>query len=255
MTIKRKNFLNFLAGALICSCSSSAKDIPDPVPNLPDIANLPGNNNTDLGVTVSPDATRFKLWSPQAQAASVNIYDSNDSKTPSKVLEMKQGESGTWVVSVPEQLYGKFYTFQIKYAGKWLAETPGVWAKAIGINGNRAAIIDFASTNPEGWKNDQRVKLDNITDAVIYEMHHRDFSMHPSSGINYKGKFLALTEQDAVSTLGDKTGIDHLKELGITHVHILPSYDFSSVDESNPSATQYNCGYAPLHYNVPEGSY
>ncbi|MDE5969220.1 MAG: type I pullulanase, partial [Muribaculaceae bacterium] len=222
---------------------------------MPDIANLPDYNGTDLGVTVLPDATQFKLWSPQAQAATVNIYDNNDTKSPSKVLEMKQGDQGTWVASVPEQLYGKFYTFQIKYAGKWLDETPGVWAKAVGINGSRAAIIDFESTNPESWENDRRVRLDNITDAVIYEMHHRDFSMHRSSGINNKGKFLALTEQNALSTLGDKTGIDHLKELGITHVHILPSYDFSSVDESNLSANKYNWGYDPLNYNVPDGSY
>ena len=254
MTINRKNVLNLLAGALMCSCTSSAKEMPEPI-TKPDIANLPNYNGTDLGVTVLTDATQFKLWSPQAREATVNIYDNNETKNPSKVLEMKQDDSGTWSVTTPGQLYGKFYTVQIKYADNWLDETPGIWAKAVGTNGNRAAIIDFSATDPEGWENDRRPKLENITDAIIYEMHHRDFSMHPSSGIENKGKFLALTEQNAVSILGDKTGIDHLKELGITHVHILPSFDFNSIDESNLQSNKYNWGYDPLNYNVPEGSY
>ena len=254
MTINRKKVLNLLAGALMCSCTSSAKEMPEPI-TKPDIANLPDYNSTDLGVTVLTDATQFKLWSPQAREATVNIYDNNETKNPSKVLEMRQDDSGTWSVTTPGQLYGKFYTVQIKYADNWLDETPGIWAKAVGTNGNRAAIIDFSATDPEGWENDRRPKLENITDAIIYEMHHRDFSIHPSSGIENKGKFLALTEQNAVSTLGDKTGIDHLKELGITHVHILPSFDFNSIDESNLQANKYNWGYDPLNYNVPEGSY
>ena len=168
---------------------------------------------------------------------------------------MKRGEKGTWRASVPEQLYGKFYTFQIKYDGKWLDETPGVWAKAVGINGKRAAIIDFDKTNPEGWSTDKGPELKHINDAVLYEMHHRDFSVHPSSGIANKGKFLALTENGTTSPLGDKTGIDHLKELGVTHVHILPSYDFNSVDETQLPSNQYNWGYDPYNYNAPEGSY
>lgn len=168
---------------------------------------------------------------------------------------MNKSEHGTWRASVPGQLYGKFYTFQIKYDGKWLDETPGVWAKAVGINGKRAAIIDFANTNPEGWDSDKGPELKNINDAVLYEMHHRDFSVHPNSGIANKGKFLALTEQGTTNTFGDKTGIDHLKELGITHVHILPSYDYNSVDETQLPSNQYNWGYDPYNYNAPEGSY
>lgn len=126
---------------------------------------------------------------------------------------------------------------------------------AVGTNGHRAAIINFADTNPEGWANDRGPALKSINDAVIYEMHHRDFSMHPSSGIVNKGKFLALTEEGTRSLLGDKTGIDHLKELGITHIHILPSYDYNSVDESQLPSNQYNWGYDPYNYNAPEGSY
>jgi pullulanase len=150
---------------------------------------------------------------------------------------------------------GKFYTFQVKINGKWLDETPGIWAKAVGINGHRGAVIEFATTNPEGWATDKGPELKAINDAVIYEMHHRDFSVHPYSGIANKGKFLALTEEGTTSPQGDKTGIDHLKELGITHVHILPSYDYNSVDEANLPANQYNWGYDPYNYNSPEGSY
>ncbi len=140
---------------------------------------------------------------------------------------------------------------------KWqkLDETPGIWAKAVGTNGHRAAIIDMAATNPQGWDKDRGPKLDNITDAVLYEMHHRDFSIDPSSGIVHKGKFLALTEPDTKSPQGRSTGIDHLKELGVTHVHILPSYDYNSVDEANLPSNQYNWGYDPYNYNAPEGSY
>ena len=139
--------------------------------------------------------------------------------------------------------------------GKWLDETPGIWAKAVGVNGHRAAIIDFASTNPEGWAQDKGPQVKAINDVVLYEMHHRDFSVHPNSGIANKGKFLAMTENGTVTPLGDKTGIDHLKELGVTHVHILPSYDYNSVDEANLPANQYNWGYDPYNYNSPEGSY
>ena len=212
-------------------------------------------SGTDLELTVDAKGTHFALWSPEAQAAQVQLYTSGLNTPAYSTLDMKKGEHGVWRASVPEKLYGKFYTFRIKYNGKWLDPTPGIWAKAVGANGYRAAIIDFSKTNPEGWDADKGPKIDNITDAVIYEMHHRDFSVHPSSGIANKGKFLALTEEQTHSLLGDKTGIDHLKELGVTHVHILPSYDYNSVDETNLPANQYNWGYDPYNYNAPEVSY
>lgn len=212
-------------------------------------------DGNDLELVVDSKGTHFTLWSPEAQEAHVLLYPTDRNSAATDTLAMKRSERGTWRVSVPEQLYGKFYTFQIKYKGKWLDETPGVWAKAVGTNGHRAAIINFADTNPEGWANDRGPALKNINDAVIYEMHHRDFSMHPSSGIVNKGKFLALTEEGTRSLLDDKTGIDHLKELGITHIHILPSYDYNSVDESQLPSNQYNWGYDPYNYNAPEGSY
>ncbi|MDE6326640.1 MAG: type I pullulanase, partial [Duncaniella sp.] len=128
-------------------------------------------------------------------------------------------------------------------------------AKAVGTNGERAAIIDFSATNPKGWETDRGPALKHINDAVLYEMHHRDFSIHPSSGIVNKGKFLAMTEEGTRNATGEATGIDHLKELGVTHIHILPSYDYNSVDESNLPANKYNWGYDPINYNSPEGSY
>lgn len=212
-------------------------------------------DGNDLEMTVNETGTHFALWSPEAQAARVYLYDTDRNSIATDTLSMTRTEKGVWRASVPEKLYGKFYTFSIEYNGKWLAETPGVWAKAVGTNGARAAIIDFSATNPEGWENDHGPKVDNFTDVILYETHHRDFSIHPSSGIVHKGKFLAMTEEGTTNDFGEATGIDHLKELGVTHVHILPSYDYNSVDEANLQKNQYNWGYDPFNYNAPEGSY
>ena len=216
----------------------------------------PTYSGNDLELLVDNSGTHFRLWSPKAQEARVNLYDNGHTGSPYQTLSMKADRAnGTWTASVPEKLYGKFYTFQIMADGKWKDETPGVWAKAVGVNGKRTAIIDLAKTDPEGWATDKGPAVKNFSDVIVYEMHHRDMSMHPSSGIANKGKFLALTEEGTVSPLGEKTGIDHLKELGITHVHILPSYDYNSVDEMNLQNNTYNWGYDPQNYNAPEGSY
>lgn len=215
----------------------------------------PAYEGEDLELAVNDSGTHFTLWSPEAEKAEVLVYDTDRNGSPVKTLPMTRGEHGTWRASVPEKLYGKFYTFRVTVGGRTLDETPGIWAKAAGTNGRRAAIVDFARTNPEGWDSDRGPALENITDAVIYEVHHRDFSMDPSSGIVHKGKFLAMTEEGTTTPEGAKTGIDHLKELGVTHVHILPSYDYNSVDEANLQQNKYNWGYDPYNYNTPEGSY
>ncbi|MDE7412409.1 MAG: type I pullulanase [Muribaculaceae bacterium] len=216
----------------------------------------PTYSGDDLELTVNESGTHFRLWSPKAQEAEVNLYNNGHTGKPFSTLKMTfDASNGTWTASVPEKLYGKFYTFRIKNDGKWLKETPGVWAKAVGVNGKRAAIIDFAKTNPDGWNTDKGPEVKNFSDVIVYEMHHRDMSMHPSSGIANKGKFLALTEEGTTTSTGQATGIDHLKELGITHVHILPSYDYNSVDEANLWQNTYNWGYDPQNYNAPEGSY
>ncbi len=250
-----KHLKKFCSGAFVASallCGSGTVFASDEM-----YSSFETYDGQDLELLVDNSGTHFTLWSPQAQEARVLLYNTGRNSAPFDTLSMTKGEKGTWRASVPAQLYGKFYTFQIKikYDGKWLAETPGVWAKALGTNGMRAAIINLDETDPEGWAEDKGPELKHINDAVIYEMHHRDFSVHPSSGIVNKGKFLALTEEGTVSPLGDKTGIDHLKELGITHVHILPSYDFNSVDETQLPSNQYNWGYDPVNYNAPDGSY
>ena len=200
----------------------------------------------------SPMETRFSLWSPMAEEVVVSIYESGHEGVAYLSVPMRKEEDGTWKVSIKKFLHGQFYTFNVKVDGKWLGDTPGIMAKAVGVNGKRAAILDLQTTHPEGWEADVRPPLKSFAEIVIYEMHHRDFSMDRASGITNRGKYLALTEADTRSLLGEKTGMDHLTELGVTHVHLLPSYDFASVDESNPT---YNWGYDPLNYHVPEGSY
>lgn len=216
----------------------------------------PTYSGSDLELSINDRGTSFRLWSPKAQEARVNLYDTGRGGKAYRTLPMTfDAATGTWSASVPEKLYGKYYTFQIKHEGRWLDETPGVWAKAVGVNGKRAAIIDLATTNPVGWNNDKGPKVENFTDVVLYETHMRDLSMDRSSGIANKGKFLQFTEQGTLSPQGLPTGIDHLKELGVTHVHILPMYDYNSVDETNLQDNTYNWGYDPQNYNVPEGSY
>lgn len=203
----------------------------------------------------SPIETKFTLWAPTAEEVRVLLYDSGNEGSAYQTLSLEMGEDGIWNTSIKEDLKGKFYTFNVKVNGKWLGDTPGIMAKAVGVNGKRAAVIDLRSTDPEGWANDVRPLLKDYADIIVYEMHHRDFSLDSVSGIRNKGKFLALTELGTTTSQGEKTGIDHLKELGVTHVHILPSYDYASVDESKPDQAQYNWGYDPQNYNVPDGSY
>ncbi len=221
-----------------------------------DYNNYPAYKGDDLEMTVDANSTNFTLWSPTADSAMVRIYDNGQDGTPIEVRYMeRKSQQEPWRATFDTALYGKFYTFSIHHNGAWLDETPGAYARATGVNGRRAAIIDFATTNPEGWENDVRPALNQFTDIIIYEMHHRDFSIHASAGNQYPGKFLALTQAGTQSPQGQMTCLDHLKELGITHVHILPSYDYGSVDESRPDSAQYNWGYDPVNYNVPEGSY
>ena len=190
-------------------------------------------------VSYSPRQTTFKLNAPKKPT--LRIYEAGRGGNAIKKIKMKQTAENVWEATVSGDLKGKFYTFDI---GR--GETPGVFAKAVGINGHRGAIINMQTTNPNGWNSDHRLALKSPADLIIYEMHHRDFSIDPSSGLVNKGKFLALTEQKAIR---------HLEELGINAVHILPSFDFASIDEANTTTPQYNWGYDPQNYNVPEGSY
>lgn len=203
----------------------------------------------------APEGTRFSLWAPTADEVRLMLYNKGEGGHAYRTVSMEAGEEGVWHTTVAEDLLGKFYTFNVKTGDRWLGDTPGIFAKAVGVNGHRAAIIDLRSTDPEGWADDRRPPLRSAADVVIYEMHHRDFSISPASGIDHKGKFLALTEAGTRSPEGLATGIDHLRELGVTHVHLLPSYDYASIDETRLDENRYNWGYDPLNYNVPDGSY
>lgn len=209
----------------------------------------------DLELTYTPQASTFRVWSPNADQVKLLLYNDGIDSAVYQVENMNRSEKGTWKLKLDGDLKGKFYTFQVKIGEKWFAETPGMWVKAAGVNGKRAAIIDLNETNPEGWELDRRPPLEDATDAIIYEVHMRDFSISPTSGIKNKGKFLAFTEKGTKNAAGQATGIDHLVELGVTHVHLLPSYDYASIDETRLEENKYNWGYDPLNYNIPEGGY
>ena len=211
----------------------------------------------DLGANWSKEKTVFRLWAPTATSVKVNLYETGTPNTPDLFdqLEMTPDASGTWVAEKEGDLNGVYYTYQVEVDGK-TEEACDPYARATGVNGLRAMVIDLDSTDPEGWDKDADPHAgNNITDAVIYELHVRDLSMDESSGITNKGKFLGLIETGTTNPNGVPTGLDHIKSLGITHIHLLPSYDYASVDESKLDQPQFNWGYDPLNYNVPEGSY
>ena len=210
---------------------------------------------SDLELAYTPQRSVFTLWAPTADKVRLNLYASGEGGEPEERLEMRPSDDGTWRVAAERDLKGTFYTFQIEKEGKWLDETPGIWAKAVGVNGDRAAVIDLRETDPEGWEADRAPELKMYSDIILYELHHRDFSVAPDSGIENKGKFLALTETGTKTPQGEASGLDHLKELGVTHIHILPSFDYATVDEARLNDKTYNWGYDPKNYNVPEGSY
>ena len=237
--------LPLIVTAIGCIDSSKFKSIED----------YPSFSTEWEEMIYTPENTNFMLWAPTAGAVKVNIFDEGMGGEPISSMDMKRGDNGQWTLAVNEDLHGKFYTFNVQIDGKWLGDTPGVMAKAVGVNGKRAAIINLDDTDPEEWADDKRPELKNFNDVILYEMHHRDFSVDSLSGIKNKGKFLALTEEGTKNIYDQTTGLDHLKELGITHVHILPSYDYASVDETKLDTPQYNWGYDPQNYNVPDGSY
>ena len=209
---------------------------------------LPQFLNARTGVDYTPRASAFSVETNQdAQQVKLRIYKEGKSGKPVKTVNMKREKPGgtLWQATVKGDLKGQFYTFDVKYGGKFKGECPGIWATAVGVNGKRGAIVDMTQTNPQGWAADKRPAI-AAKDLILYEMHHRDFSIDESGDFIHKGKFLALTEPRAIS---------HLKELGVNAVHILPSFDYASVDETRLNEPQYNWGYDPVNYNVPEGGY
>ena len=210
----------------------------------------------DLGATWSQESTFFRLWAPTASAVRINLYESGTPGTKDLLeqIEMTPDVNGTWIATVEGDLNGVYYTYEVTVDGETRTACDP-YARTTGVNGHRAMVIDLDSTDPEGWDTDKDPHYDDsIVDAVIYELHVRDLSIDESSGITNKGKFLGIVESGTTNASGHPTGLDYMKSLGITHLHLLPSYDYASVDETNPDAA-FNWGYDPVNYNVPEGSY
>ncbi|QCK15963.1 type I pullulanase [Mangrovivirga cuniculi] len=208
----------------------------------------------DLGLTYSPEKSTFKLWAPTAEKVDLIFYDKDlDSKETDR-YPMKPIEKGVWEFVYDGDAKGIYYTYQVTVDDVEMQEVPGPYAKAVGTNGVRAQVVDLSETNPDEWDNDQGPELKNQVDAVIYELHVRDFSKHPESGMENKGKFIAFTEGNTTTKNGNPSGLNYIKDLGVTHLHILPFFDFASIDETLKDPN-YNWGYDPLNYNVPEGSF
>ncbi|MEI6275626.1 MAG: type I pullulanase [Prolixibacteraceae bacterium] len=219
-----------------------------------DFNSFPVYAGVDLGVHWSVGTLKVKIWAPTAVEVIFRLYQTAETNQPEKVIPLGKSVSGTWEIEISGNFEGFLYTFQVRDRQGWLNECPDIEAKATGVNGLRGFILDPALTHPEKWNTDKRCKIVQPTDMVIYELHIRDFSISEDSGIQHKGKYLGLTETGTTNPDGLSTGIDHMKELGITHIHLLPIADFYTVDETKTSP-QYNWGYDPLNFNTPEGWY
>jgi pullulanase len=211
--------------------------------------------NENLWTTYTDTSTVFKLWSPTADEVLLRLFKTGKDSVPMSTLELQKEKKGVWQAEVIGDLNGTYYTFQVKVENNWLQETPGIYAQAVGVNGNKAMVLDMPSTDPEGWSTDRGPKVNYANEAIIYELHIRDMTVHPQSGSSMPGTYLGLAEEGTQGPEDTTTGIDHLKELGITHVHLLPTFDHYSIEETKLDTPQFNWGYDPKNYNVPEGSF
>lgn len=207
----------------------------------------------DLGAVYSPKMTRFRVWAPEAESVKLNLYKQGEGDNLIEQHIMKKSANGTYVFEKQGDCNGIYYTYTVVNHGE-VQEAVDPYTKAAGVNGQRGMVINLAKTNPQGFEMDGYRNPEHITDAIIYEGSVRDFTMDESSGVFHNGKFLGLTEANTTNHFGEATALDYISGLGVTHVQILPAFDFETVDEKNQKA-QYNWGYDPDNYNVPEGSY
>lgn len=207
----------------------------------------------DLGAVYSPKMTRFKVWAPEAESVKLNLYKQGEGDNLIEQHIMKKSANGTYVFEKQGDCNGIYYTYTVVNHGEE-QEAVDPYTKAAGVNGQRGMVINLAKTNPQGFEMDGYRNPEHITDAIIYEGSVRDFTMDESSGVFHNGKFLGLTEANTTNHFREATALDYISGLGVTHVQILPAFDFETVDEKNQKA-QYNWGYDPDNYNVPEGSY
>ncbi|MGF9853283.1 type I pullulanase [Bacillus paramobilis] len=210
-------------------------------------------SGNDLGNIYTPQHTKFRVWAPTASEAKLVTYKKWNDKIGTEI-NMQQGEKGTWKAELKGNQKGLFYTYKVRIGDKW-TEAVDPYARAASVNGDKGAVVDLEETNPKKWKANKSPKFKNPEDAIIYELHVRDLSIQPESGIKQKGKYLGVTEKGTRGPEGVKTGLDHMKDLGVTHVQLLPIFDYASVNEENLNEPQYNWGYDPKNFNVPEGSY
>ncbi len=236
--------LMLLASFMLISCSGKIA-----------FEDYPVYEGTDLGLRYESNGSVFRVWAPTAETVELLLYREANAGDVAERIAMQKSEKGTWRAEVKKDLQGWYYVYRARIEGKWMDEVPDPYAFAVGLNGKRSAIIDLDLAKPLDWEKDRAPEGLHPVDALIYELHIRDASIHSNSGIASKGKFTGLAETGTVNTAGLSTGLDHIRELGVTHVHLLPFYDFLSIDESQPEKAQYNWGYEPLNYNVPEGSY
>lgn len=210
-------------------------------------------SGNDLGNIYSPQHTKFRVWAPTASEAKLVTYKKWNDKIGTEI-NMQQGEKGTWKAEIKGNQKGLFYTYKVKIGDKW-TEAVDPYVRAASVNGDKGVVIDLNETNPKKWKANKKPEFKNPEDAIIYELHVRDLSIQPESGIKQKGKYLGVTEKGTKGPEGVKTGLDHMKDLGVTHVQFLPIFDYASVNEETLNEPQYNWGYDPKNFNVPEGSY
>lgn len=207
----------------------------------------------DLGSVCYPDRTEFRLWAPSASEITLQLFPDSHCSDAAEALPMKKTGHGVWYCSHARNLHGTCYTYLITTDGTTV-ETTDPYARACSANGIRSTAVDLSSTNPENWDKDHGPELKHFTDAILYELHIRDLSSDPSSGIRAAGKFAGLAQTGTKNRAGMPTGLDHIRELGVTHIHLLPCFDYASADES-ADAPSFNWGYDPANYNIPEGSY
>ncbi|PGS94940.1 type I pullulanase [Bacillus cereus] len=210
-------------------------------------------SGNDLGNVHTPQHTKFRVWAPTASEAKLVTYKKWSDKVGTEI-NMQQGEKGTWTAELKGNQKGLFYTYKVKIGDKW-TEAVDPYVRAASVNGDKGAVVDLEETNPKKWKANKKPKFKNPEDAIIYELHVRDLSIQPESGIKQKGKYLGVTEKGTKGPEVVKTGLDHMKDLGVTHVQFLPIFDYASVNEETLNEPQYNWGYDPKNFNVPEGSY
>ena len=215
----------------------------------------PTPTGSNLWPLYTKEHSTFVLWSPTAEEVRLHLFKAGNDTSPFATHPLEKESDGIWKRTLNGDLQGTYYTYQVNIDGVWGMETPGIYAKAVGVNGDKAMVLDMASTHPNHWDRDKGPSLKFNNEAIIYELHIRDMTIHPQAGSSMPGTYLGLAEKGTRGPNEMTTGIDHLKELGITHVHVLPTFDHYAIDETKLDIPQFNWGYDPKNYNVPEGSF